>query len=56
MAQIHTEELSINVLQLVKDSEQGKDILTPEIRDAIAMLVVPMIEEIVGKGAVVEVK
>lgn len=56
MAHIHTEELTINVMQLVKESGAEVEILSPEIREAIAMLVVPMIEEIVGTRAVVEIK
>jgi hypothetical protein len=56
MAKIHAEEISINVLQLVKDNGMEQDILTPEIREAIASVVVPMIEELLGPAAVVEIK
>lgn len=56
MAKIHAEEISINVLQLVKDNGVEVDILTPEIREAIASVVVPMIEELLGAAAVVEIK
>lgn len=54
MAKIHTEELTINVMQLVKDQGVAQEFLTPEIREAIASLVVPMIEELLGNGVVVE--
>ena len=56
MAKIHSEELNISVLQLVRDDSQAIELLTPEIREAIAELVAPMIEELVGKSAIVEIK
>jgi hypothetical protein len=55
MAHIHNEEVTISLSQLVKDGETGV-ILTDDIREAIAMLITPTIEEVVGAGVVVEVK
>lgn len=58
MAKIYSEELVITFSKLIKESgiEHDATILTPEIKEAIAMLVVPMIEEVLGDSAVVEVK
>ena len=55
MAKVLEEEIVISFSKLVKDGSEAV-ILSPEIKEAIAMLIIPMIEEVVGDSAVVEVK